>query len=475
MEHPGAPEITVETAWRTILVTDARDSSKAYFSERSDEALVRIEGDRALFARVAVAHGGEEARDRGDGSMFAFPDPAAALRAAMMMQSEMARINDTLPAHALRLVHRMGIQMGSVKIATTGGEVPKRKLSGDIVVTAARLEAICHPGEVLFTNDVYRAVKGSIDHEFRFLDATLKGFDRPVRVWSTRLDRDWVRPLSAEEETAKVRQRAEQRLRERWDREQREKRRRKIALAGSAWAALISLGCAAASLASTQEGFVPTVNRLRDALHDPSSDTTVVRTQATETIVAEPAPSEAVARRQHWTPVPAVTDTHTPVRLASLPVVPRRAAATSTRATRSQITLLMRKTLNQGRFEDLPSRLLEMGLSMSEYQALCEDARRVEAGRDWLQEQLEGTQTEVEPGVRLEPPVAGLVRITRVEDGGVYGLNERQLPVSISLYDLSPDALGDLVRAVANNTPSVPDDPDALVRSLAALRRRAGR
>lgn len=463
MEPLGTPEITVETVWRTILITDARDSSKAYFSERSDEALVRIERDRALFARIAADQGGEEARDRGDGSMFAFDDPAAAVRAAMKMQSEMARINAALPEGALRLVHRMGIQVGSVKLATTGGHVPKRKLSGDIVVTAARLEAICHPGEVCFTNDVYQAIRGTIAHEFRFLDATMKGFDRPVRVWSTRLDRDWSRPLTAEEEQSKARRREEKRLREKWEREQREKRRRRIAVNVSAWAALLSLACATASFVRIQTNFHP-LAKLHAALWP---ETTSVVTL-------------------HDVALPERTTVNAPhrFRVSSSVASPRRGRfrVASRHATRavvrrpapSRVSALVRQALNEGRFDDLPGRLSDLGLVGDEFEKLCDDARRVELTRDWLQEQVEPTLVEVTPGIRLETPVAGIVRLTWVGDGAVHGVDESERPVSKTFLELSPDALGSLVRSVGEGA-GAPDSPETIERSLADLRHRAGR
>ncbi len=470
MEPLGTPEITVETVWRTILVTDARDSSKAYFSERADEALVRIERDRALFARIAVAHGGEEARDRGDGSMFAFDDPSAALRAAMLMQSEMARLNAALPSGALRLVHRMGIQMGSVKLAKTSGETPWRKLSGDIVVTAARLEAICHPGEVCFTNDVYRAVRGGIDHEFRFLDATLKGFDRPVRVWSTRLDRDWTRPLTAEEAQSKAQRREEKRLREKWEREQREKRRRRIAVVAAAWAAMLSLGCAAVSLLVTQTSFDP-VARMREALREPAAaPLEAVRRPD----IPEAVPSSA-RRLRAWAAVPKPPYVPASVHAPGFRLVSRRtSAALHVRPAKGRVTALFRDVLEEGRFEDLASRLKALGLPSSEFLSLYDDARRVELARDWLQERLEPISGDEPPGIRLEPPINGLSRITRAEDGRVYGFNDKEEPVSITFLDLSPESLGEIVRVVAGgDAPS--DDPASIVQSLSNLRLRAGR
>lgn len=269
--HP--PKITVETIWRTVLVTDARNSSKAYFAEKADEALIRIERDRALFAQIAAEFGGEEVRDRGDGSMFAFCNPVAAVQAAMAMQREIQRINEKDPPETLRLVHRMGIHLGESKLATTqfflrGIESTRCKLSGDIVVTATRLEEICHPGEVCFSNDVYKAVHGRIEHPFRFLDSTLKGFDRPVRCWSSRIDLDWARPLTAEEELGKQKRREERRLREKWEQEQRAIRRGRIGLRVAVPFALASIAFALFQVAKEDKVWQTRFDRAWAAITD---------------------------------------------------------------------------------------------------------------------------------------------------------------------------------------------------------------
>ncbi|GEM_PF-5303253 len=474
MESPRAPEITVETIWRTILITDARNSSKAYFSERADEALVRIERDRALFGRIAAEHEGEEVRDRGDGSMFAFCDPIAAIRASMAMQKEIARLNEALPEGMLRLVHRMGVHMGPIKLATTfrpGSGTAQLKMSGDIVVVAARLEAIGHPGEVCFSNDVYKAIRSQIDHEFRYLDATLKGFDRPMRCWSTRIDPTWARPLTAEEEEVRARQRDERRYRERWEREQRERRRQRTILRLSAVGAAVAVG-------------VATVVFLKVDSSNPGKDHAgMVASRnaglglplSTEFATDEPAPSAKKRRRPASKPSDPIAysapDFEAPK--ATLSKAAHKADSVGGRgaasASREEVRDALRDSLASGDMEGVPGRLARMRLSGGRFDTAVAASERFQQARDWLASRLAAAADGPEGGLTLDPPVAGFALLTGAGDQGLGGMDVSGVNRQVSYLDLSPDDFARLLRAAATDGDPAPD-PDDAARSLAALR-----
>lgn len=457
MEGFRTPEIKLETLWRTILVTDARDSSKAYFQNHTNEAFLRIEQDRVLFLQIAACHGGEEIRDRGDGSMFAFCDPIEALTAAMEMQQRIADRNAERPEEAFRLIHRMGIHMGPVKLATTrvrvgGGEALRHKMSGDLMVTAARLEAICHPGEVCFSNDVYRAVHGRIEHPFRFLDATLKGFDRPMRCWSTRLDPEWTRPLTAEEEQALQKRKEERRLREKWEREQREKWRRAIALRVASAFAALSVAFAGFRFVQTQDDLQKRLERAWAAFSSPLVDP--VRTSA---------PVKPVATPQ--------TTKQTVVAVASRP---HRAQAVRTNKPRSKdrLSSVARDTLAGGDAATVSTRLAAMSVPERQFQAVCDDAERFVRARDWLAACLEPAVGDETKGLPLEPPVAGMVVLTRAAEQGVAGLDASDRRRSIPYARLAPNDFRGILRAACAGGGSAPlDTPETSAASLASLQR----
>ena len=458
MEPLRSPQIEVETIWRTILVTDARDSSKAYFSARAREALVRIERDRALFAQIAARHGGEEARDRGDGSMFAFCSPLEALRAAMAMQEEIASRNAEAPEGTLRLMHRMGLQMGQINLATTrvpDSETVRRKLSGDIVVTATRLEELCHPGEVCFSNDVYRVVRMEVEHEFRHLDATLKGFDRPMRCWSTRFDPTWERPLTSEEEAVRQRRAQERRLREKWEREQRERHMRFVALRCAAGFAAASLLFAGFRVVQTATGFDTRVSRAWDALlRSPADDPPRAGTRMV--VVAPAAPERAVAPKN------------------VLRKIPRAKVARGLPHARGRLPAVLRSALKEGDFETLAGRLSSMGLPEAEFQAVVDDAQRLQRAQEWLAIRLDPATGDATKGLPLEPPVAGMAVLTRADERGVGGFDAADRLRSVPYARLAPKEFGAILQSASSNGDAVPDGPLACAQSLAALRRRIG-
>ena len=232
--------------------------------------------------------------------------------------------------------------------------------------------------------------------------------------------------------------------------------------------ALLSIGCAAVSLVATHRAFDP-IARLRAALRE-ATPTAI----AHRAVQAERVAIRAQTRRRAWAIVPSPAESSLSIHAATFHSASRRRAVVTTHASRAQIFEVFRRTLDEGHFDDLPGRLQGLGLSSAEFQALCDDARRIGSARDWLQERLEPSAADEPPGFRLDPPIAGLARITRAEDGAVYGVDENERPLSITFLDLPPEALGELVRAVADGD-ATPDEPQAIVQSLSALRHRAGR
>ena len=458
MNEFRAPEIRLETIWRTVLVTDARNSSKAYFSEKAEEALVRIERDRSIFHDIAARHGGEEVRDRGDGSMFAFCDPVEAIQAAMAMQMEIAGINLELKPGELRLVHRMGVQMGEIKVVLTedaSGAV-HRKLSGDMVVTAARLEGIAHPGEVCFTNDVYKAIRGKIAHDFRCLDSTLKGFDRPVRVWSTRIDREWERPLTAEEEAGKARRKEETRLREKWEREQRDRNRRRTLMRFAGMAAIAAVGFAGArwavangDLRRFEEGASALVLK---RVPERSGKAVSFQKDAQRTDV-----SSGVTRRPKPVAKRAKRPAKKPPTLADL---------------RPQVVAIVAERLPSGDFDGIAQALEDRDLSVR-FSDVYGSAMNVQSVKNWLVTRFTDDANGGEvPIVELPIPIDGMTQVTGVDEGGIVGKDATGSPKNIEFGDLKGDDLGRIVEA------SIPPDgsnrppvlPDRCVQDLRRLR-----
>ena len=479
-----APEISLETIQRTVLVTDARNSSKAYFSEKADEALVRIERDRALFAQIAAAHGGEEVRDRGDGSMFTFCDPAEAVKAAMAMQSEIARLNVDLPPESLRLVHRMGVHVGEIKLVTTqvsvgGVESVRRKMSGDIVVTAARLEAICHPGEVCFSSEVYRVARRSIEHEFRFLDSTLKGFDRPVRVWSSRLDPTWARPLTAEEEKAKENRKEEARLRRKWEAEQKERGRRHRALRFAIPLVAVAMSWAGGSYAmSAHPELAERIHRAVNALVGTVGIAPVMTT--TSTTKTEEMPEKMVRDPSSEAEPVAVSPSKRSAR-RTVPVDPPEAkedGQPSSRAVAKAVSAAIREDVKAGNFTKVGEDLKNLPLQPKDYADLVKSAQSLVEVQEWLVKRLPGGEGGMTIPCGPGKPIRSIETLTKVDDDGLHGLNGEGVEVTIYYHEMRATEFFNLISTATPATPTetetVPESsPQHYAECLSTLRKAA--
>ena len=136
-------------------------------------ALVRAELER---------FGGTVEKFIGDAAMAIFgaptaheDDPERAVRAALA-------IRETL-AHDGQLEVRIGITTGEALVALDArAEAGEGIVSGDVVNTAARIQAAAHPGGLLVDETTMRATERAIEYaEASSIDA--KGKSQPVSVW----------------------------------------------------------------------------------------------------------------------------------------------------------------------------------------------------------------------------------------------------------------------------------------------------
>jgi adenylate cyclase len=140
--------------------------------EQGDEIAAQLAASLAtLVEEISLRHGGRAVRWLGDGGMFHFADPKAAVLAALEMV-------ERAPAEGLPPTH-IGIQSGPVILQD--GDV-----YGRTVNLAARIAARAEAGEVLTTEDTVAHVKGSEVRFERVGTATLKGVAEPVVLYRAR-------------------------------------------------------------------------------------------------------------------------------------------------------------------------------------------------------------------------------------------------------------------------------------------------
>jgi class 3 adenylate cyclase len=140
--------------------------------EQGDEAAADLAARLAgLVRRSAQEHGGTPVKWLGDGVMFYFREPAAAVLAALAMAQAVGR-------HGLPPAH-VGIHAGPV-IFQEGDYF------GRTVNLAARIGEYARPGEVLVSQEVVDAADGGPVAFTEVGPVELKGVSGPLRLYTAR-------------------------------------------------------------------------------------------------------------------------------------------------------------------------------------------------------------------------------------------------------------------------------------------------
>ena len=169
VQSAQAPEVRKTV---TIVFSDLKGSTS--LGELVDpEALHEIKNRYfAAMAAVLGRHGGKIEKYIGDAIMAVFglprvreDDALRAVRAALGMQQELARINvDLERTYGISLAARMGVNTGEV-VATADPSADQRLADGDAVNVAARLEQASGAMEVLIGDMTYQLVRDHVEVE----------------------------------------------------------------------------------------------------------------------------------------------------------------------------------------------------------------------------------------------------------------------------------------------------------------------
>ena len=124
-----------------------------------------------------TTHSGTEIKHTGDGIMASFTSASAALEAAVAIQKALADHNQANAEAAIRV--RIGLNAGEPV-------AEEEDLFGTAVQLAARVCDKAEPGQILVADVVEQLAAGK---GFDFADqgeASLKGFEKPVRLHEVR-------------------------------------------------------------------------------------------------------------------------------------------------------------------------------------------------------------------------------------------------------------------------------------------------
>ena len=167
-EEAAVTAETTEPGFRTILFTDI-ESSTALTERLGDAKAQELRRAHDTIVRDALkAQGGSETKHTGDGIMASFPSASRAIECAVAVQRAIAE-GDT------QLRVRIGLNAGEPV-------AEESDLFGTAVNLAKRICDQAEPGQILVSDVVQQLAAGK---GFTFADkgeATLKGFEKPVRL-----------------------------------------------------------------------------------------------------------------------------------------------------------------------------------------------------------------------------------------------------------------------------------------------------
>ncbi len=148
-------------------------SRLASLDEKS--ALLLVELLRSLIEEILAKHSGRLVKGTGDGALAEFTSAEAAVRSALALQQRFAERTEAIaPRNRLRV----GIHVGEV-VPDEDGD-----LYGDGVNTAARLQQVAEPGQVVVSEDVWRPLRQRSELRFTALGVRrLKGLAIPIRLF----------------------------------------------------------------------------------------------------------------------------------------------------------------------------------------------------------------------------------------------------------------------------------------------------
>lgn len=164
-QHQGPPPEA--RGFTTVVFTDLVGSTEmvSRLGDEAGRAAVREVEKRVT--ELATDFGGEVIKNLGDGSMVAFPSTSSALSFAVELQAAM-----------------QGSDLG-LRIGMAAGEPIHEDgdLHGAVVAQASRVADQGGAGEIVVAESVHQLALGKgFDFEAAG-EATLKGFDEPVRLW----------------------------------------------------------------------------------------------------------------------------------------------------------------------------------------------------------------------------------------------------------------------------------------------------
>jgi len=163
----------------SILSADAVGYSR--LMEDDEEATVRtLTSYREVIATLIKQHNGIVVDSPGDNLLAEFLSVVAAVQCAVSVQNEITARNQDLPENR-KMQFRVGINLGDV--IQEG-----KRIYGDGVNIAARLEGLADPGGICISKTAFDQIERKLPYGYEFIgDQTVKNISKPVGAYRVML------------------------------------------------------------------------------------------------------------------------------------------------------------------------------------------------------------------------------------------------------------------------------------------------
>jgi class 3 adenylate cyclase len=172
--HAPSGETYVDSAFRTIMFTDMKDSTAITTRLGDGGAIELFRTHNALTRDVLAQHNGREIQHTGDGFMVSFSAASQAVGCGIAIQKALWAHNQNRPGADIH-----------VRIGICAGEPVEedQRLFGSTVQLTSRICDTAEPDQILVAPVIRDLCLGK---PFLFADKgehTLKGFDQPLRMY----------------------------------------------------------------------------------------------------------------------------------------------------------------------------------------------------------------------------------------------------------------------------------------------------
>ena len=179
--HPVSDGTEIDSAFRTVMFTDMKDST-AITTRLGDARALQLFRTHNSISRDALGqYNGREIQHTGDGFMLSFSSASNAVEYAVAIQQSFAAHNQDNPETTI-----------NVRIGICAGEPVEEdnRLFGSTVQMTSRICDRAQPDQILVASVIRDLCIGK---QFSFVDrgeSTLKGFDQPLRLYEVEWQED---------------------------------------------------------------------------------------------------------------------------------------------------------------------------------------------------------------------------------------------------------------------------------------------